>query len=1075
MLTFSVLGPLAAHLDGEPVGLGRPRQRSVLARLLAAGGQAVPVDRLIDDLYADEVPPKALAAVQSYVSNLRRALEPDRSPRSPAGVLVTQPPGYALRLAADAVDAWRFESMVSDPAATHERLAEALGLWHGPAYQEFAGAHWADAEASRLEELRLSTIERHADAVIRLGRAARAVPDLERLAGEHPLREAAWALLARALYRCGRQGEALGALRRARAHLVEELGVDPGPELRRLEEDILAQAAHLSEAAPPPAPVARAVAVDQPYVGRRAELAEVTALKGGVVLVSGEPGAGKTAFIEQLRARLTERGWTVGWGRCPEYEGAPPGWAWAELLRELAAGFPPAEPEALAPLLVDVPVRGDVPGARFRLHRAVSAFVTSIGRPLLLVLDDLHRADAETLAILTHVIGECAGLPVLVVGSYRHTEPNEHLADALAAIAAREPVRVRLDGLPAPEVGELITVTCGRRVAPETVAEIAERTGGNPFFVKESARLLDAEGADSIPAGVRDVLRRRVARLPAQAQTILRHGAVIGRESDVDVLTAVSGADEEAVLAAIESGLVTGLLTEPEAGRLRFAHVLIRDTLYDDLSRIRRARLHLRVARAIEEHAPGDVAALAHHYAAAAADPAKVVRYARLAAEQAERRFAHHEAAALWQQALDAFDGNPRERLELTLSLVAALANTGQLVRARTHRERAIRDALPLGDPDLLARVIVSFDVPTFWSNREYGTLDTDLIDAVEGALAELPPEDGGTRCRLLTTLAFELEGEETERGYLASREAVAMARRLGDRDLLVLALNGRIHQSFRYGGQDERAEIGAELVRLADGDVTVEVLGRLTLMQAAINRARFDVADREAARVHHLAELYDLPLAQAVAGFYDGLRAALAADHGEAESRWRAAAELSGRLGMWQHEVGLLMLALYGMHLMRGDPTPMLPDLVLFATQGPWQEQCLELYALALCHAGRVEEARAVVAGRLSRIRADYFWHMLTAVRGLLGVAIDDRVRVEEAYERLLPLSAEPVGSTGYLAVWPTAQVLGDLAAYLGRPAESHYREALAVAERAGVRPWIDAARAALGDRPDGERRLPH
>ncbi|MGP3936391.1 BTAD domain-containing putative transcriptional regulator [Nonomuraea sp. KM88] len=1066
VLTFRVLGPLAAHLDGEPVALGRPRQRSVLARLLAAGGQVVPVDRLIDDLYAHEVPPKALAAVQSYVSNLRRALEPGRSPRAPAGVLVTQPPGYALRLEAGAVDAWRFESIVSDPAAGHERLAEALALWHGPAYQEFAGAHWADAEAGRLEELRLSTIERHADAVIRLGRAAGAVPDLERLAGEHPLREAVWALLARALYRCGRQGEALGALRRARAHLAEELGVDPGPELRRLEEDILAQAAHLSEAAPPPAPAARPAAVAQPYVGRRAELAGVTALDGGVVLVSGEPGAGKTAFMEQVRDALEGRGWTVGWGRCPEHEGAPAGWAWAELLRELAARFPPGDPEALAPLLSDTPVRGDVPGARFRLHRAVGAFVTSIGRPLLLVLDDLHRADAETLAMLTHVIGAAAGLPVLVAGGYRHTEPNDHLADALAAIAAREPHRVELDGLAAPEVGELISLTCGRPADAATVAQVAERTGGNPFFVRETARLLDAEGVAAVPAGVRDVLRRRVARLPAQAQTILRQSAVIGRESDIDVLTAVSGADEESVLAAIESGLVTGLLTEPEAGRLRFAHVLIRDTLYDDLSRIRRARLHLRVARAIEEHDPGDVAALAHHYAASAADPARAARYAGLAAEQAERRFAHHEAAALWQQALDA-TGDPRRRLELTLSLVSALANTGRLVTARTHRERALRDALPLDDPDLLARVIVSFEVPTFWSSREYGTLDTTLIEAVERALTRLPPGDGTTRCRLLTTLAFELEGEPTERGYLASQEAVAMARRLGDPALLVLALNGRLHQTFRYGGHAERALIGAELLRLSGSDVTVEVLGHLILMQAAINRAELSVADRHAARARQLADLHDMPLPLAVTGFYDGLRAALAGDFDTAESRYRAAAELAGRLGMWQHEAGLLLLSRYAMCLMRGDLTPILPDLEPFATAGPWREQWLELYALALCRAGRAGEARALVPAEPPPVRRDYFWHLLTAVRGLLGVALGDRGRAQRAYDALLPLSAEPVGSTGYLAVWPTAQVLGDLAAFLGRPAEPHYREALEVGERANVRLWIDAARARLTSPP--------
>ncbi|MFI6599872.1 winged helix-turn-helix domain-containing protein [Nonomuraea sp. NPDC050536] len=136
MLTFRVLGPLAAHVDGEPVVLGRPRQRSVLGRLLAAGGQVVPVDRLIDDLYADEVPPKALAAVQSYVSNLRRAIEPGRSPRSPAEVLVTRPPGYALDLEAEAVDAWRFESLVRDPAAGPGQLAEA----HAPPTRSSPGS-----------------------------------------------------------------------------------------------------------------------------------------------------------------------------------------------------------------------------------------------------------------------------------------------------------------------------------------------------------------------------------------------------------------------------------------------------------------------------------------------------------------------------------------------------------------------------------------------------------------------------------------------------------------------------------------------------------------------------------------------------------------------------------------------------------------------------------------------------------------------------------------------------------------------------------------------------------------------
>ena len=221
--------------------------RSRAARLIAERGLVVSADRLIEDLYADEVPPRALAAVQSYVSHLRRALEPGRAARAPAGVLVTSPPGYAVHLGHAAVDAWLFEeevhqaTAVDDPAIAHDRLSVALASWHGPAFHEFSGLPWADLEASRLAELRLLATERLADAGLRLGRAAQTVAGLNRLTAEHPLREEAWRLLALALYQSGRQGDALAALRRARARLAEELGVDPGPALRELEDSILAR------------------------------------------------------------------------------------------------------------------------------------------------------------------------------------------------------------------------------------------------------------------------------------------------------------------------------------------------------------------------------------------------------------------------------------------------------------------------------------------------------------------------------------------------------------------------------------------------------------------------------------------------------------------------------------------------------------------------------------------------------------------------------------------------------------------------------------------------------------------
>ncbi|MEU7835258.1 BTAD domain-containing putative transcriptional regulator [Nonomuraea sp. NPDC049129] len=245
---FGVLGPVAAWDEaGGAVALKGPRHRAVLARLIVARRRVVPVSRLVEDLWIDP-PPGAVGAVRTFVAALRRALEPERPPRAAARLLVTEGPGYALRAEPDAVDAWRFEQAVAatlPPEDVLKRLEEALGWWRGPAYAEFAEEDWARAERSRLAELRLQAVERQAEARLTLGLAAEAVPDLDAHVAEHPWREDAWRLLALALYRTGRQGDALAVLRRARTLLVEQLGVDPGPGLRRLETDILHQAGHL--------------------------------------------------------------------------------------------------------------------------------------------------------------------------------------------------------------------------------------------------------------------------------------------------------------------------------------------------------------------------------------------------------------------------------------------------------------------------------------------------------------------------------------------------------------------------------------------------------------------------------------------------------------------------------------------------------------------------------------------------------------------------------------------------------------------------------------------------------------
>ncbi|MER5997716.1 BTAD domain-containing putative transcriptional regulator [Nonomuraea angiospora] len=290
-MEFRVLGPLEVRTgDGRAVALGGARPRAVLARLLVARGTVVSSDALIDDLYAGAPPPSALPTLHSYVSNLRRALEPGRLPRARPGLLIGRPPGYLL--AAEHVDADRFAELLRraelrPPVEALACLEEALGLWRGTPYGEFAEEPWAVTEVSRLRELRLVALERRANVLLELGRAQAVITDLETEAVANPLRERLWSLLALALYRTGRQAEALGVLRHAAELLADQLGLDPSPELRALEQDILRQAGSLLPAhdtpafvtAPPSTPAFVTAPPSTPAMrGRDRQLAELTAL-----------------------------------------------------------------------------------------------------------------------------------------------------------------------------------------------------------------------------------------------------------------------------------------------------------------------------------------------------------------------------------------------------------------------------------------------------------------------------------------------------------------------------------------------------------------------------------------------------------------------------------------------------------------------------------------------------------------------------------------------------------------------------------------------------------------------------
>ncbi|GAA2887396.1 hypothetical protein GCM10010517_51250 [Streptosporangium fragile] len=672
--------------EGTRIALGGPRQRSVLARLMLARGQVVPVEQIIDDLWHGQPPPSALATTQAYVSNLRRALEARRDTRMSAGLLVRVSPGYALR--AVEVDAWRFEELVQqgamllgadDAVAATGKLDEALALWRGPAYQEFAFADWATAEITRLDELHATAIEQRAASIMRQGMAAAVVADLRAHVAAHPLREEGWRLLALALYRAGRQGDALTSLREARHTLAEELGVDPGQALRRLEADMLAQSpvldgamAHAFEHDPAEHGVALTGRADAArpsegsgppgsrLYGREEQIAALLDDRVRLALIGGGAGMGKSALVEEAGVRLTAQGRQVAVGRCPETGGAPAGWPWVEICRSLGERVAPDEVVTgrLVALLEDRgPGTGeDLAAGWFRLRRAIASYLAEVSRiaPLVIVLEDLHRADDETVVTLLHLTAELRGTRTSFLVTYRD-DGEKDLSGPFAALARLEPLRLPLPGLDAAMTGELLEAVCGHQVSPETAAIVSERTGGNPFFIRETARLIGAAGETAarsgVPEGVRDVLRHRLARLPENVRTVLREAAVIGGEIDVDVLAEMHDGGAEAVVDAVEAALAAGLVVEPGAGRLRFAYPLIRDLLYEGMSRLRRSRTHVRVGEAMMRLRPTEVAAPARHLTSGAV-PGKAARPGAPAAERVERRYARRETAAFWEQAL---------------------------------------------------------------------------------------------------------------------------------------------------------------------------------------------------------------------------------------------------------------------------------------------------------------------------------------------------------------------------------------------------------------------------------------
>jgi DNA-binding SARP family transcriptional activator len=639
---FRALGPLEATVAGRPVDLGAPKQRKLVALLVSRLGQPVPVDVMLEALWADSPPPSAMTSLQSYVANLRRALEPGRAPRTPTRVLHTNDRGYLLDGHVVEVDVHLFERRAKagwqawnrgDPQEALSEFEAALALWRGEAYTEVSHSVHVAAEVARLGELRLSAVEGRCAALLAVGAHEVAVAELEAFMQAHPLREYGCELLSLALYRAGRQADALAVLRTNQRRLGDELGIDPRPALQHLEREILSHApaldwrpppapaptaprrppAALRVPAPPPRPVPEAD--EEIFVGREEALRHLAAVcaeaargRGQVVTVSGEPGVGKTALLR----RFAQLGLTapVLWGACPGHVPTPPLWPWQQVLGTAGTHLPRRPvPGPVAEVLdgqTRQPLDGaDADAATLRRFEAIVQYLTgaSHARPLVIVLDHLHRADPGSLRLLAHLAESVRTSRLLVAVAYRSDEAAA-LAGTSAALARAEMTQVELDGLTAAETRTLVHAMLRREVSGAAAEELRYRSGGNPFYLRELLKVSDGEEgrgrAPAVPGPVREVVLGRVAHLGPIAAELLSVASVAGRAFVVDVVAEAASLEIEAALKAVDALVAAGLIGEDpqRLGWYSFTHALTAEVLYQSIGRLRRAHLLRRIRAA---------------------------------------------------------------------------------------------------------------------------------------------------------------------------------------------------------------------------------------------------------------------------------------------------------------------------------------------------------------------------------------------------------------------------------------------------------------------------------------------
>ncbi len=1093
-----LFGGLAVLRDGRELDLGRPKQRLLFAVLAIEAGRVVATERLIELLWTDG-DAKRRAALQAYVSNLRRVLGSGHAPGTAPDVLVRRAPGYRLDIDAAHVDVARFEQLVAEgrrqaadgrhDAALHA-LEGAIAMWRGDPLPEFANEPFVVGATTRWRGLLALTVEEAADIRLRRGDAMGAVGLIEPVLGDFPQRERLHVLAALGLYRAGRQADALRVLATARDALRDGAGLDPLDDLRRLEEQILLQSdelrwvPHRAEPPRPSAGVGTSASPPPVLHGRETELAafgevvdRALAGRGGVVAVTGPAGAGKTALIEGAVHTAEATGAVVSWARCPEQASCPPYWP----LSHLAASLWDAG-------VFVAPIRLDDDGPRgdpFLVAQLWAAALRAATGPVVVVIDDLQWADMDTLRVLTHLFVELARSPALLVVACRPLVAGDatELVTCRAELARERVLELDVGPLPAGVVAAWLVERTGR-ADPALAAELHRRSAGNALFTRELIELVardvggrgsgDHDALATVPPGVRAVVRRRVSHLPAATQQLLSIASVLGPPFEVGVLAAMAGSDAVQAFSDCAPAVAAGLLVaDDELGRLRFSHALVAEALAAELDVDRRAELHAAAAYALARLHPDDDSAgsVARHALAGAlaGTAALAATAAARAARAAVGRSAYADAAGYWRIAVEALTHNGPGARSARAAALVELARSHERADQMAAAHVAVSDALTLarelGDVDAVGAAAAVLSHASIFPNRAYGEVDRQLVDLLQRSLDALAGKDEVARANLLAALATELTySEDVERRDRASLDALEVARASGRPDLLARSLHARTFALKRPADAAARRAVAVELAALAAGHELGDDVLLLAHLQIALTDFGLGQLDRAMAGLTTCASLVERPVGDALRSQTSFLRGHVELVRGAtalARTHADAAYELFRRsrpAEAEQYRVGQL--------LMFGHDLDGVEELVMAMPArlpGGAYALMVQLYVvIILFDVGQAAEARRRIPhprGTLIERPLDHTTVFLDVAAGIVAAETNDVVAASGLLARLAPMAGRwsnlgtAAGSLGFvdLTIARLHATVGD------RPSAGHwYDRAVGVHEGAGTPAWL-------------------